>query len=178
MKTIHNLIICLLCYPNFVFADESALPAEIRLLQERRNEEITKINNVYSKALEKHRDRITKAGDLKSANLVQKLIDELSNKENTPLQPPSVQELLTSSKWKVRGFGPEYEVSFQDDGIAIRDDTKEKLWKWNMDGKILWCHWFSSGWIRFEVPDDPKSDKWSGKSKGGESVTLQRLSAK
>jgi hypothetical protein len=148
------------------------------MLQERRNEEINKINKLYSKALEKHRDTFTKAGDLKNANLVQKLIDEISIKADTPLTPPSIQELLTSSKWKVHGSGPDHEVVFQDDGIALRDDTKQRWWKWKLDGKILWCYWFSSGWIRFEVPDDPKSDKWTGKSKGGEAVTLQRLSAK
>ena len=172
------LLVGLLCCPNLVFGEDSPLPPEIRILQKRRNEEIAKINNLYVKALEANRDKFTKAGDLENANLAQKLIAEIGDKEDKLSAPLSVQELLTKSKWTLHGTGHGYEVVFGEDGVGLRDDTKQRVWKWKLHGKILWCHWLNSGWLQFEVPDDPKSDEWKGKSKGGDRVTLSRVSTK
>lgn len=173
MKILLISLMALFLNTNTTLSQEASVPAEIRILQERREEEIGKINNLYVKALERYKLQFTKAGDLENANVVQGLIGEVQDRKDAKSSPRSVREILISSKWNVGDSEKNYKVIFREDGMVLRDDTKQNWWKWKLDGKILWCNWLTSGWYRFDIPDNPESVKWKGTSRGGDKIWIE-----
>lgn len=109
MKTVIISLIGFLQFSNFVFGDDSLFPSEVRELQRRRDEEIAKINKIYVKALEGYRDEFMKDGDLKNANLTQKLIDEIGDDEGLPKQP-------ILGEWTFKYGGRKLPFNFRDTG--------------------------------------------------------------
>jgi hypothetical protein len=179
MKASDLLLVALLGVTKSTSADpitpQPPLPAEIQQLQQRRNEEVAKIDDLYVQALERNKLKYSKAGDLEKANLVQALIDQLRGKEQVSPESTPARELLLKSRWLIKATDGklDYKISFREDGVVVREDTQEKWWKWNIDGKVLWCYWFTSGWIRFDMPEDPKTEKWKGKSKEGDRYSME-----
>ncbi|MEK7950612.1 hypothetical protein [Luteolibacter soli] len=124
--------------------------------------------------------RLTKEGKIDDAKIVR---DEASAVEKTianlsgkPLIK-SARDLILSTEWEAKQVGEKpWTVKFHENGTATRgggDKGKETVaWKWKIeDEKILWCHWPSNGWVKFQIPD-LRASKLEGVSKGGDKWSL------
>ncbi len=136
MKTPPALVIPLLFLTSLLYGDE--LPNDLKALNDRRSLKIEQINEVYKTELIKLREKYTKAADLKSANLVQSVIDKCSEPLVSDEAPPtdstktklqdskketSVDQII--GKWRWHNSEIKY---FLADGTIIGDGVPGK-WK-------------------------------------------------
>ncbi|MCW1925514.1 hypothetical protein OKA05_23350 [Luteolibacter arcticus] len=120
--------------------------------------------------------RLTKEGKIEDAKAVRDeaaSIDDTIAKLSGKQVIKSARDLILSTKWEVKPQGERpWTVKFRENGTASRGDETAVVWKWKIeDEKVLWCHWISSGWIKFEIPDLSAS-KFEGVSKGGEKWSM------
>jgi hypothetical protein len=124
--------------------------------------------------------RLTKEGKIEDAKTVR---DEAAAVEDTIAsfsgKPviKSAKDLILSKAWEAKQVGERpWTVKFRENGTATRsggDKEKETVvWKWKIeDEKVLWCHWLSNGWVKFEIPD-LRASKLEGASKSGDKWSL------
>ena len=106
----------ILCYLSFIFGYSSVIaeepPAELKRLNEQRDREIAKIDEIYMQQLEKLKAKYLKIGDLDAANQVAGILD-------------SFEPTAIVGNWHWQGLG---ELKLQRNGLA-------KFYYWKGDGK-------------------------------------------
>ena len=158
---------------NFCFSD--GIPQEVARLDEQRDSAIRKIDEKYVEELENIKKALTKTGDLEAALAVDSKIKSIQSQMKPEPKKPSAQDLLLSGPWSIKFTSKDsdtYTVRFNNDGFAISEKTKDRIWKWRIEGETLWCNWLSTGWVKFDIDDNSKSQKWIGKAKNGDHYTM------
>ena len=189
MKLTLHLLVITLGLSTLANGDSPKLPRDIQVLQEKRNAEVARIDDLYIKALEQRKLKYTKAGDLENALLVDSLIKQVRNcgekskteSDSETKQSLAIRSMVISTPWMIDGVKDAespYKVTFREDGFVWREDKKEQWWKWRIEGDTLWCHWLSSGWVQFDIAADPKVQTWKGKNKVGDVYTMTISPAK
>lgn len=132
--------------------------------------------NLHRRKLDGLVTRLTKEGKIEDAKLVRAeatRIDDTIAELSGKVVIKSARDLILSTTWEMRGAGEgPRRVRFRDDGIATLVGKTATLWKWRIENeKVLWCHWVSTGWVKFEIAD-LQASKFEGVSKGGQKWTM------
>jgi hypothetical protein len=158
--------ICFVFVLSVTFGAPGDLPSDVQWLLSKRSEAVQKIDRTFIKELKKFKVKYTKAGDLNSANIVNRLIlqtKEKSEKEFTMIDGPWIAGAVNRAPWGLRYF----------DGNIMLDQKggKHEVIVNNNTITIKW-----GGRLYEELHFDPSNpDKMKGTSNGKISIIYTRV---